>query len=202
MSVLVFDYNKKTKQINQMIKKLFGASCNCFFAYDLENKIYRLTFCNTYKVDKKVIPSQSVISELNHMFFDNLNGTIIKDDADVENIKIYCIQQLNGFDTRKLLLLSLFDMFIKEFNMPYGGALSEVSNWQRYLLTTIRKSKNEITLCLDYDNLMDDINMKNNPLQKMASGVEIHKNKSGFKYVELDLDLSTLPTTIRLYSNW
>ena len=86
--------------------------------------------------------------------------------------------------------------------MPYGGALSEVSNWQRYLLTTIRKSKNEITLCLDYDNLMDDVNMKNNPLQKMASGVEIHKNKSGFKYVELDLDLSTLPTTIRLYSNW
>ena len=36
MSVLVFDYDKKTKKVNQIIKKLFGASCNCFFAYDLE----------------------------------------------------------------------------------------------------------------------------------------------------------------------
>lgn len=204
MSKLNFNYDKKVRKTNRMIRNAFGADCNCYCCYDTSQNIYRLAFFNTYKLNRKTIQSQISNTELNHIFLNNPNGIILRDDATFEQIQTYCIQHLNEFDCRKFFLLFLCDMFINEFNMPYGGAVSEVTKWQECILTIYYhwKTKKQVVLLLDYKTLAEDINMKNNPLTAMTSGLEVKISAGGFKYVELELDLEILPNTIRLYSNW
>jgi len=189
-----FNYNKTTRKINRMIRKNFGTSCNCFFGYDKQWKVYRLSFF--YMVDNK--PTQIVESTLNHIFFNSLNGQSMKDDTAEEKIETFCNQSLNFFKDRKNFLLYLANMFVNKFNMSETGAINETYKWQDCILTVFSQNKNNYTLFLDVGRLgaLSIIN----PLAKMTEGLEIKTNQLNCKYKVLELDMSALENLIMLYS--
>ena len=176
-----------------MIRKNFGATCNCWFGYDVQWKVYRLSF--VYMIDNK--PTQIVDSTLNHIFFNGLNGQTMKDDTTENQIKLFCNQSLNFFKDRKKFLLDLTDMFINKFNMPETGAINETYKWQDCILAIFSPNKNNYTLFLDVGRL--DGLPTTNPLGKMTEGLEIKTNKR-CKYKVLELDMSAFENLIMFYS--
>lgn len=192
---LNFEFDEKTKKINRIIKKSFGKKCNCFFCYDTNSKSYRFTFVEIFSDGK---PTQVIDQHLNHVFFNNLIGTSIKENTTIEQIKTFCLQNLNYFIDRKDFLLNLIDIFIKEFGMPEIGAINEVHYWQDCILTVYKTKQNKIFLYL-YENSLEQI-PETNCLYKMTQGLKTNINDNHVKYKILDLDLETLSTTIEMYS--
>lgn len=191
---LNFEFDKTTKKINQMIKKNFGKKCNCFFCYDTNSKTHRLTFVEAFSDGK---PTQIIEQHMNHIFFNNLMGASIDEKASIEQIKTFCIQNLNYFIDRKDFLLKLIDIFTKEYNMPEVGAINEAFHWQDCIFTAYKTKQNEIFLYL-YEDSLEKLS-ENSCLYKMTQGLDINTNTNGFRYKILSLDLETLPLTIELY---
>lgn len=195
--ILNFEYDKKTKTINRFIKKTFGASCNCALGYDMTFKCYRILFTLQLSKQKKNKQTQITISELNHIFFNGLNGARINDEATIEQIKTYCVQHLNYFPDRRDFLLQLTDIFITKFSMAETAAINAVNEWQDCILTAYESAKDQYTLLLDARSL-DGLG-ENNPLRKLLEGVELLE-KGDCKYKEIKLDMETLENLLLLYS--
>ena len=192
----VFDYDKKTKQINRMIRKYFGVDCNCFFCFDTLADGYRLSFVETTS-DKKHAPTQLINDSLNHLFLNNLNGIRINAVATNEEILSLCASHLNYYKDRRNFLLNLCNLFCTKFNMTETGAVSDANIWQSCILS-MWQTKNKVTLLLSPQDL-ENIS-KRNVLYKMAKGLDVHKNSNGVEYKMLELDMDTLEATILMYS--
>ena len=195
--MLNFEYDKKTKTINRFIKKTFGASCNCVFGYDMIFKCYRILFTSQLSKSKKYKQTLIMSSELNHIFFNGLNGATIKDEATIEQIKTYCVQHLNYFPDRRDFLLQLADIFITKFSMAETATINSVNEWQNCILTVYESAKDQYTLLLDARSL--DRLAENNPLRKMLEGVELLE-KGDCKYKTLEIDINYLENMLLLYS--
>lgn len=194
---LIFDYDKRTKKINRILRKYCGVGCNCFFCYDTVADSYRLCFVETID-DKKHTPTQLINDSLNHLFFNNLNGTSVKESASDKDIESYCVMSLNFFQDRKNFLLRLCNIFATSFHMTETAAVSSANEWQQCIMMVVESKKNHVTLYLDpvvIDRLHHD-----HKLYKMTKGLDVNESPKGVKYKTLELDLESLENTILLYS--
>ena len=119
------------------------------------------------------------------MFFNNLNGTSVKESASDKDIESYCVMSLNFFQDRKNFLLRLCNIFATSFHMTETAAVSSANEWQQCIMMVVESKKNHVTLYLDpvvIDRLHHD-----HKLYKMTKGLDVNESPKGVKYKTLEL---------------